>query len=105
MTADGLLVFLGAVESDDGSAITHLFAGDEVLLSVGDEFDGRTVREIWSSFEINDRGDVVFQVTLDEFEYVILLATVPEPSTISMLFFGALLMLLPGRTARAARRR
>jgi len=105
MTGDGLLVFLGRAESDDGSAVTHLFAGDEILLSVGDEFDGRTVREIWPSFEINDRGDVVFQVTLDEFEYVILLATVPEPTTMSMLFFGALLMLLPVRTARAARRR
>lgn len=110
MTADGRIVLLGSVVSDDGvpddgGFNTHLFAGDELLLAVGDKVDGHTINKFWQDFHINETGDVVVQASLSDVGRAILLITVPEPSTMSLLFFGAVLMLLPGRATRAGRRR
>jgi len=105
MTADGRIVLLASVVSDDGGFNTHLFAGDELLLAVGDKVDGHTINKFWQDFHINERGDVVVQASLSDVGRAILLITVPEPSTISLLFFGALLILIPGRKIRARRKR
>jgi hypothetical protein len=80
----GNLALLGAVEQD-GEIIDTLFAHGRVVLSEGDAIRGRLVSEIFPNFGMNNHGDIAFRVEFEDGSRGVVLATIPEPSSVLIL--------------------
>jgi len=64
-----------------------LFSDNSFVLGTGDSVDERVITSFRPWLAINDRGDLAFLANFDDGTAGIVLATVPEPSTVMLLSF------------------
>ena len=110
MNNNGQLAFLGVVEAAgfmDGRFDDHrvtLFAAGEVVVAEGDFLDDKMITRL-GRLDINDHGDVAFEVVFEDFSKAVVVGTpnIPEPSTAALAAIGVLL-LLAARRKRNGRR-
>ncbi|MCH8045010.1 MAG: PEP-CTERM sorting domain-containing protein [Planctomycetes bacterium] len=97
LNSDGRFAFLGVVEAPDGQGfLSFLAVSDAVLISEGDIFDDKVVRDVYRNFDMNEHGDIAFRVVFEDFSQAVVLATlnIPEPSSLVLAAMGACALLV-----------
>jgi hypothetical protein len=94
------LALLGAVEGADSTIYNALFAGGRIVASEGDSIGGIVITKIFPNFDMNDRGDIAFRVEFDNGARAVLLAVVPEPSTLVLILISVAAASIVWRSRR-----
>ena len=107
----GQFAFWGAVEEPGRGFVGEfrdargfIFAAGEVVISEGDVLDGKVVSRLFLPFDMNDRGQVVFEVVFEDLSKAVVVATpnIPEPSSFVLAAIAVLLLLAARRKRRGA---
>ncbi|MCH8047956.1 MAG: hypothetical protein IID44_30035 [Planctomycetes bacterium] len=100
MNNAGQIAFWGAVDEprfhgEFPDARGFIFAAGEVVISEGDVLDGKVVSRVFLRFDMNNRGDVVFEVVFEDLSKAVVVATptIPEPTSAALAAIGVLLLL------------
>jgi hypothetical protein len=80
------LALLGAITDDEGNWLTNgLFAAGRLVAKEGDLLDGKVISEIYPNFAMNDLATVAFRVDFHDGTGAVVVATIPEPSTLGLV--------------------
>ncbi|MFV2069522.1 MAG: choice-of-anchor tandem repeat NxxGxxAF-containing protein, partial [Pirellulales bacterium] len=83
--ASGMFSYLAYIPDGQG-----LFVDNQLVIETGEAIEGRTVTDFQHIVGMNDRGDLAFLARFEDGGSAIVMATIPEPST---LLLGDLLVL------------